>query len=130
MLAAVITVSLLAAGCGPAAVQTGMVSGTVTLDGNPMPEGDVFFKGPDSKMGTFSVVNGQFSGECQPGSYRVEIMAYRNEAPPADPTGYVPPTESVSKVNFLPAAFNTDSTMTAEVKAGENNEFKFEVKSM
>lgn len=116
-------------GCGPAAPATAKVNGTVTLDGSPMPDGDVFLKGDESKNATFKINGGKFSGECQTGKYRVEIMAYKEETPKADATGYTPPSGSVNKVNYIPAEFNTNSTMTAEVKAGGPNELKFEVKS-
>jgi hypothetical protein len=116
-------------GCGPAAPTTVKVSGTVTLDANPMPDGDVFFKGDESKNATFKISNGAFSGDCQPGNYRVEIMAYKEEARQPDATGYAPPTGSSNKVNYIPAEFNSNSTLKAEVKTAGPNDFKFEVKS-
>jgi hypothetical protein len=124
-----LVVGLLLAGCGQPAPTTAKVTGKVTLDGAPMPDGDVFFKGENSKNATFTIAGGAFSGDCEPGTYRVEIMAYKEATPMPDPTGYVPPSESSTKQNYIPAEFNTDSKMTAEVKAGGPNDFTFEVKS-
>ena len=112
------------------AKETYPVSGTVTLDGSPMSDGDVFFKDEASaKFASFPVSNGQFSGQSQAGTFKVEIMAYRDETPKTDKTGYMPPEGGSSKVNYLPAKYNTNSTETAEVKESGTNEFKFEVTS-
>src|SRR3954447_18796867 len=58
------------------------VSGTVMLDGKPLPDGSIALLGeaggaPD----TFTIKEGKFEGQAIPGKKRVEIRAFRPGKP-------------------------------------------------
>lgn len=105
------------------------VSGTVTLDGKPLPEGTVFFM--TVSLGIIERVpikDGTFSGEVTAGERRIEFsvikdVPYSGLAIPGFPTPATVPGET------LPAAFNADSSYTATVNPAGPNEFDFELKS-
>jgi len=117
------------AGCGPKVEKEYPVKGTVTLDGAPMADGDIYFT--DSTTGNNSVLtvaNGQFSGQSEAGKFKVQINQFRDETVQADATGYVPPGGS-TKTNIVLPEYNANSTLTAEVTAAGPNEFTFEAKT-
>ena len=110
------------------------IEGTVTFDGQPLATGQISFlpmsgtKGPTAgaklKDGAFNIAadGGTFTGK-----FRVEITATRpSNRKVMDP-------ESGQMVNaplqFIPPKYNTQSILTADVKSGEDNSFKFELKS-
>jgi hypothetical protein len=107
-------------GCGPAGdiPDLGQVTGTVTLDGKPLAGARVLFE----PQGGGAMSNGMTDSS---GKYEMWYTAdvkgaalgkhvVRIETPPnPDPeTGETPPA--------LPAKYNTESTLTADVKAGDN----------
>ena len=112
-------------GAGKNAPAVVKVKGTVTLDGNPMPDGEVMFSIPSSGTApsVMNVVNGAFSGEAKVGENRVEVYAYK-DGPPSTTDPMTP-----TKVNFIPDRYGSQSTLTAAVTKDGPNEFKFEVKS-
>ena len=105
-----------AAGCG-GGEGLHKVKGTVSYDGQPVAEGRILFRntGGDGRAYSAPVVNGAYEVMCEPGSMRVEITATRpvpgkftkgaNGEP--DP---IPLTEM-----YIPAKYNTATTLTAEV---------------
>jgi hypothetical protein len=132
--AVLLTLSLVAllpaAGCGgPKVLPEYPVKGTVTLDGSPMAEGEIYFIDPaTSTSSVLTVANGQFEGKSEAGNFKVEINQFREETVQADATGYAPPGGTTKKNVVLPE-YNANSTIKAEVKAGGPNEFKFEAKT-
>jgi len=121
----VVGIVALHAGCGPAAVPKAAVSGTVTLDGKPMEEGEVSFVTPGLPPELVSVRNGTFQGKVGVGSRRIEIRAYRLGKPYfMGPTKFEPSPE-----NYLPARFNSESNLVADVTAAGPNEYHWEVQS-
>ena len=100
------------------------VTGTVTVDGQPLPDGMVYFKDIAAGISdSAEVKNGEFSGQAEAGKRRVEILAYKTEVT------QMGDTKTESKVNTLPAKYNTDSTLSEEVKADGANSYKFDVSS-
>jgi hypothetical protein len=110
------------------------IEGTVTLDGKPLEKGQITFvpqadtKGPTAGA---EVTGGRFkipaAGGAFAGKFRVEIAASR-------PGGPKVPDRMTGKlvdgyVQFIPARYNAESQLTADVKAGAVNHFAFEVKS-
>lgn len=120
-------VGLVGVGCGggaakgPALVE---VKGKVELDGKAMNDGEAMFLLPGQVPDTFPVKGGSFAGKAKVGKAKVEIRAYR----PGKPNPMYPDKEP-SPENYLPAKYNTESTLTADVSASGANDFKFEVKS-
>ena len=116
------------AGCpGPQGPATYPVSGTVTLDEEPLAEGQIVFE-PLSADGTRPssgpVVQGKFSFTIEEGMKRVRITAER-EVGEADPV-----MGARRRENYIPLRYNERSELTAEVTAdAEGNVFNFPLKS-
>jgi hypothetical protein len=116
------------------------VSGTVTLDGQPLPGGVIQFTpaSPDIPQGGGSpITGGRFSiARAQglvPGSYRVTINAASSETvvpkgepvEPGKPAEPGRPTRTARPKELIPAKYNAQSELKAEVKKGTPNEFTF-----
>ena len=105
------------------------VSGQVTVDGEPLPEGEIIFT--TVRLGLNDVVtirNGQFSGRVALGERRVMITAIKMMDPPPSGMPGVIETEKVP-TETLPARYNAETTLTATVSADGPNEFTFELTS-
>ncbi len=102
------------------------VTGSVTLDGQPLREGEIYFK--TTAMGEIDVLpieNGQFQGDVGAGTRRVEIYAYHEKE-------VIPmPGEPAEKTreNYIPARYNVQSTLTAKIASGSSTPLEFEVTS-
>jgi hypothetical protein len=123
-LLALLCATLTGCGGGKAEAPKFPVSGTVTLDGQPLADGMIYFK--DIAQGvadSAEIKNGQFSGKAEAGQRRVEIFAYQTQT--SDMGG----TVSETKFNVVPPRFNAQSTLTADVKSDGANTFKFEIAS-
>jgi hypothetical protein len=108
--------------------KTVTVSGTVNLDGKPLPEGEVtLVNAAGLPPDVLPVKDGKFSGPAKPGKVKVQIRVYK-EGPPPPKDGTQPaPDSPPSIVNTLPARFNDETTLNAEVTDGGLNPSKFEV---
>lgn len=127
--AAMVVVTLLLSGCGSSGPQTYAVSGNVTFDGTPVAEGQIIFRDEAGQISTAAgpITAGQFSFPSQAGRKRVEITAMRDipgKMDRANPGEAVPAREM-----YIPAPYNTKSTLTAEVSPSGKNQFTFELKS-
>lgn len=118
-------------GCGPTVEKTYPVTATVTLDGKPLAEGVLYFfpaTGGGAIGGEFR--DGAIRFEAPAGTMRVELRAYRLmpgvKAPPEARPGTLIPDPFI---NYLPAKYHAESTLSATVKSGEPNEFTFELSS-
>ena len=109
------------------------ISGSITIDGAPLPSGSITFAPLDGPVAaTAEVRDGRFhadrSAGATPGRYQVEIVAVR-------PTGRrVPhpdlPRETTEEVrDIIPPRYNVATELTAEVKPGADNEFAFALTS-
>ena len=110
---------------GPA---TEMVSGTVTLDGAALENGQIRFSPVDglSSGGAGIIANGKYSVKTPHANMKVEIMSFQ-EIPgkmiEPNPGEKIPATKQI-----IPTKFNQNSELTADVKAGQT-EFDFELTS-
>lgn len=111
------------AGCGPTGPKLYPVAGTVTWNGQPLPEGDIVFApaSPGEVEDAGKVVAGKFAFQARPGAKKVKIMANRSEGP-IDPQMGVAP-----RVQYIPPQFSSaeKTTLTAEVTENGKNEFEF-----
>lgn len=136
MVRGVVTIALLLmftiiGGCsgdsGPKTQPLSLVSGVVQLDGKPMEDGEIIFTTLGELPQVLPVKAGKFEGQVGVGEKRVEIRAYKIGEPvmmDGKPVG-----EPV-KTNYLPAKYNTESTLKAKVEASGAKDLKFEVTSM
>jgi hypothetical protein len=110
-------------GCGKSGPLSVPVSGTVTLDGEPLTEGFLYFKTVETgALERFDINAGEFKGNAQVGTRRVEICANRPKVVIIDGAKVEVPD------NIVHPSFNTESTLTAEVTPEGPNRFTFPVK--
>ena len=103
------------------------VSGEVTLDGEPMPEGEIaFVKVSEGIRDMLPIKDGKFEGGVLPGERKVEIRAYRVEKVGVEMYGDDAPE---SRINYIPPKYNEQSDLTATITESGPNEFKFEASS-
>lgn len=125
---ALVLASLFAlAGCSPPP----QISGTVTLDGQPLPEGYIAFvpdgTGPHAS-GTGSganIVNGSYLLRAPQGKYLVEITASKLLPLPPGQKGMDGATEEVRQ--YLPDRYNSKTELKQEITA--TAKIDFELKS-
>ena len=121
----VLSVPCLSTGCG-GGTSDGPdlfpVTGTVQFDGTPVEEGRILFR-TDSGAGraySTEIKNGSYTLEIEPGPVKVEVTASRvipgKFGEPASPDEEPPPLSEM----YIPAKYNSESTLTANVSAGDN----------
>jgi len=118
-------VGLISAGCGggsgdaPALYN---VEGTVTFAGEPVETGRIQFRADEGAGTAYSaeITNGKYKLETVPGKMKIEITASR--AVPGKMGEAASPDEQPQPVMemYIPAKYNTASTLTAEVTKGDN----------
>jgi hypothetical protein len=127
-----LTLALPLAGCSDSAPY-GEVEGEVALDGKPLAEGVVRFTPVNGNAGTASALieNGRFAEKKVPVAlHRVEISS------PVLPKGVKSQKEmkrgtvdeGAALEELIPRRYNSDSTLTADIKSGKNS-LKFELTS-
>ena len=102
-------------GCGGSGRKTTPISGTVTLDGQPVPEGSITFF-PDPKEYDAEVAqikDGEYDLRVTPGKKRVEITASRTVPGKKGPYG-----EDVIE-QYIPPQYNAKTTLTPTVNESE-----------
>jgi len=113
--------ALITLGCGS---ETCKVTGTVTFDGQPLPEGDIIFNDVQGIHGPepAKIKNGPFELRARPGDKRVEIRASREVPEKRTPMG--PYFE-----DYIPKWYNTQSELTAHLTAGSANHLEYPLTS-
>lgn len=126
LLVSLVLVSLLAAvaGCGPSGPATFPVSGTVTFNGEPIPNdhnGYITFVPDDKSIGPVAtrILDGKYSLRTQEGKHTVQIKASRFVGPMNQVMGLTP------KEQYIPVKYNDQSELQAEIKPIDNNEYNF-----
>ena len=116
-------------GCGPNASATS--SGTVAFDGRPIETGVIVLRPLDGRLAPEAapIEAGRFVVNGRPGRRRVEIRGTQvvpeSELPPTTPRMPGVPFRR----DYVPAAYNTESTLEVEVTAGGANVFNFDLKA-
>ncbi len=111
------------------------VSGQVKLDGKPLPSGSIQFlpgeAGGASVTGGTVIENGAYAidGEMglTPGKYKVSISSA--QAGGAGPSSEAPGPATAPAKELVPAKYNVQSDLTADVKSGAANTFDFDLTS-
>ena len=108
-------------GCG--GESTTALHGKVTFDGEPVALGNISFfpSTSDGKKAAAAIEQGQYSIPAEeglaPGTYRVEVSWRKptgRKIPSADPGMTIDETQEA-----IPAKYNSASTLTAEITAGQ-----------
>lgn len=141
-LGVLVATALTLLGCGKADDQFARAdaSGIVTLDGEPLTEGVVYFiptNGTTGPKSFASIADGKFtaSGELSPivGSHRIEIQSTDDGGLTFDDeeamVEWVAQGRKPLNRIVIPPIYNQNSVLTADVKADGPNEFKFELSS-
>lgn len=104
----------------------------VTLDGKPVPTGDITFvaTAAGEKPYAGKIVDGKSTFQSEAGNKRVEISSMQ-VVPGKQVAGGTPgdnvPGEAIEEQ--IPEKYNRDTTLTAEVKADGDNTFTFDLKT-
>ncbi len=111
------------------------ISGVVTLDGTPLRSGYLIFepKGGQPVQSGGMIKDGRFEVAAEagasPGPYAVSIFSGADgpvtKAPPG--TAEYETESRKAPGERIPPKYNAKTILTAEVKSGEKNEFKFEL---
>jgi hypothetical protein len=102
------------------------VSGTVTIDSQPLSDGQIVFEAADGNTtpagGT--IKGGQYSLKVLPGAKKVKITASR-PGKKIDPVMGAAPMEPL-----IGPDYNTNTKLTADIQPGVNANVNFEVKAI
>jgi hypothetical protein len=117
-----------AIGCS-ADAKNGIVTGTVTLDGQPLKAGTIRFDAVDGRTAAAdaSIADGKFTAKLPPGDKRVTITSPKVVG---KKKMYDTPDSPVYEVaeESLPARYNSQSELKLTVKLGDQDA-KFDLKS-
>lgn len=132
-ISSVLVLALVVSGCGGSSgPERNSISGKVTLDGQPVEEGQITFTptgdkgtvtGAEIKAGAYSVPkeNGPVIG-----SHKVSIRASRKTGRQVPAVAPAPDGTMIDVTEeYIPTKYNFESTLTAEVKSGDNKNVDF-----
>lgn len=129
LIAGLVCGGLAATGCGrPRRPQPerATVSGTVRLDGKPIPMGEIIFLAlSGDAVDKLPIADGAFSGSVTVGPQRVQFASFTTVKRSIFPDK---PPENVRE-NSLPARLGADSSHTATIQAGTNPPLNFDLQS-
>jgi hypothetical protein len=110
-------------GCGDGGPPRYVVSGTVTWRGEPLPAGQIVFEPLDPQVpgASGTITAGTFRCLASAGAQRVKIFAQRAAATVDSTMGAAPQEQ------YLPARYNHESQLQAEILAAGPNELKFDL---
>lgn len=123
--AAVVAAGLaLLAGCGGESEAD--VSGTVLIDGTPVPEGEIIFEAVDGAKtpGAGPIKDGKYAVRVLPGPKKVRINASR------PPKKRDPVLGDAAREQMLGPEYNMSTKLTADIKPGRNEGVDFQVKAL
>jgi hypothetical protein len=111
-------------GCGPGGPAVSHVTGKVTLDDAPLPDGQIIFRDPNGEIASAAgkVVDGAYEFDAVPGRKEVTITAYRDVPGKFDTSN---PGEKVQVTEqYIPPQYNRESELTVTVgDSGESFDF-------
>jgi hypothetical protein len=128
----VVALSFAFVGCGdPQGRQA--ITGTVLFKGQPLDKGNIEFMpaGEERTQAGSVIQNGAYAISRRqglvPGTYKVLISSFEG-LPPIPAGGPLPPRSAFLQAKQrIPPQYNTNPTVTVEVKAGGKNTFDFNI---
>lgn len=119
-----VVLGCLASGCGgkPAGPEKFRVTGSVTLDGQPIASGTISFDSADGKAGAGAVTAGAYTADVPAGKKTVRINSQRD-------TGKKGMYGEAVTEEVIPKKYNSESKEMAEVKTSGENKFDFKLES-
>ncbi|HTN76542.1 MAG TPA: hypothetical protein VL096_14885 [Pirellulaceae bacterium] len=120
-------VACLLSGCGEKGPKLYDISGTASYDGVPIEKGEISFVPADATQSPdgAAIENGKFQLKAQAGPKTVQIRGSR----PLPKERQDNPQMGLLYEDYIPAQFNSSSTLKEEVKASGGNNFTFDLKS-
>ena len=132
-LVTLVVIGALLSGCSGSGTRPVPVSGTVSLNGQPVAGADVVFmpqqgqlaSGQTDAQGRFQLLTAQLGDGAVPGDYAVGISKKEKIIDPNNPQNPYPMVRDV-----LPPRYGTPSSsgLTAKVQASGRNDFPFDLK--
>ncbi len=118
-------------GCGTDTGGRLAVSGTITLKGEPLESGTIQFAAVDgSLMSGATIAAGKYdipaAQGLTPGTYTVRVSSVQEAASAEEAPGDSMDAEA-QNTDLIPAEFNADSEVTAEIKDGSPNTFDLDI---
>lgn len=115
-----VVVAMLAGGCGPKGPTKITIRGAVTLDGEPLPTGQVVFIHADPSVGAAggAIVNGSFTVTTYKGAHAVEVHCMQQRPRPIPPGGR--PEDGITEVSIIPRRYNEETELTFDVQSPED----------
>ncbi|MEX2170800.1 MAG: hypothetical protein WD851_15895 [Pirellulales bacterium] len=115
--------SLLVAGCGDGSPPKYPASGSVTFNGQPIPDGSIAFVPQDgrSKPSATQIVDGKYAVELIAGGQKVIVEASKFVGPEDKVMGLRP------RDQYLPDRYNIETTLAVDVKPEAENQFNFDL---
>ena len=102
------------------------VSGKITVNGQPLNDGEIILESIDKKSSQAGakISEGTFTIRTTPGSKIVRILSSRQTSKPDPVMG------SAARESALGPEYNTNSTLRATIKRGKQTGLDFEVKEL
>lgn len=120
---------LVGCGSGETGPELFTVKGTVTFDGSPVDEGRIQFRQTvgDQKAYSADIKAGSYTIQTEAGNAAVEITASRptGEFDTSNPDD---PPQPIGEM-YIPKQYNSQTTLTADVKPSGDNTIPFDLKS-
>lgn len=121
------------AGCGGSGGRE-KVSGTVTFQGKPLDAGNITFLAVSESSPTSTgamITDGKYEiprdKGLVPGKYKVAISSPDGKTPDPSSDAMPGPSGNFASKDRIPAEFNLESKLEAEVKKGGTNTFDFKI---
>jgi hypothetical protein len=116
-----------AGGCSRGGPRLYPVTGSVNFDGKPVEEGDIIFSAVDgSRSAGGKIEGGTYTLEATAGKYKVQILAMRDI--PGEIREDNPGEKIQAREQYIPAQYNTETTLEANVEPGSKDDIDFDLK--
>ena len=114
----ILSVCVLSTGCDQG-IRRAEVHGKVTLDGQPIPQGDIRFVPTSGPVWSARIKDGSYTTAgtkgVPTGPLRIEIQAFRTPVSSLPPD---PESDAIPVEQYLPAKFNLESQLELTIEPG------------